>query len=997
MKNRFKVTSLVCWKLVIFWLASASAVTQIYGQTCPEPYSQVFPENPPETLCGEMNTLSYPFEFGGIINLATQIVLLNSSATFTGNILLTGDLTIDCDLTFLNCNIKILPGVKIEVESGVKLTLDGSNLFSCDGMWEGIDLAYTSEIETLNATEIEDAKVAIESPCTASLSIKNTIFDRNIVGIRLGKDGAVFDPCPIYPVFTQFSGNEFDCTSPLNGTTNGVSLAGIQIFFTPVSIGGLTSSYNYFRNMRYGIRFESQVYSSNSAAVTRCDFDKLLIDGVFMNNGRLTVVRSNFKNCGYKEININQTSGLTIHHCEFYYDDEVANQPLIYFDIYRFITISKFLFGSQVYIYANKFACEFTNTENQEQIRGIELVGGMDMGSGTKISITDNNFNCVFKTTTTAAYGGNNVIYITGVFPEDTETVIQGNEFYINQIDNHSVKVRAIYVIDGNKSNVKIHGNNFDSSPPTGGLLPLGTHEDYPIVFFGSITEGNEIVDNKTMYDPSTPFSANFRVGISAAAHNLLICYNEIHEGYYAIVFEDISPGTQFLHNTLVGGGASLAVFGYIGEQGVEDGFHNGNKFYDKWANIHPTYHAWHDPAVNAPLSRIWVNTEQSVYNPDNIGFSFFSEYYPASISPGQDGEWFTKDLDGAVASPECITMYSVTKTDKDIADGTLENIMGLPDSTAIWMSKRYLFNKLLNHPSLQSEYSAFSSFVTSESQTDIGKLYNVEQEIKKALKPAAWIKTAIDNINNDRDILSDSLEIVDSILNNITISAQVFSSTSSQKINIIYDIHLLDSLYSVLKELYSDSIALKLQSAITLNNLVSGSHVYENIEKSVNSIALNAIIYQDGILTSPQKLTLRDIAANCPKTCGQGVYNARGMLLGCDSDETWEDEDENCFGLLPFIEEVIVENKFSGTRVDLATSEVLLFPNPNVNGFYVQIPSDLFGYITLTNGLSEILMTSEIKIEESKKYFAVDLPSGLYFCKVQLSSGKQYTINNGS
>lgn len=260
------------------------------------------PEHEPRTLCQKFSPpVKFPNRFGTTeTHFASQIIwnLNNGSDVFTGDIDLVGELVIDQDFTLLNCKVRIWPNVRIRVEADVTFTLDGSKLFCCQDMWQGIDLDYRSIVESRNITEIEDAMVAMESPCTATLSIRNTVFNRNIVGVRFGYDGAIpLDPCPTHPMFTQFSGNTFQCNAPLNGTTDGVSFVGVQVYKTSATIGALTSAQNTFRNIQYGIRFESQLFGAS--AVNRCRFDGVLNDGIFMAHGNLHVEQCIFLNNGF--------------------------------------------------------------------------------------------------------------------------------------------------------------------------------------------------------------------------------------------------------------------------------------------------------------------------------------------------------------------------------------------------------------------------------------------------------------------------------------------------------------------------------------------------------------------------------------------------------------------------------------------------------------------------------------------------------------------------
>ncbi|MFN0013668.1 MAG: hypothetical protein ACKVU2_03895 [Saprospiraceae bacterium] len=59
---------------------------------------------------------------------------------------------------------------------------------------------------------------------------------------------------------------------------------------------------NTFRNIQYGIRFEEQ--SWGTSAVTRCRFDRVLNDGIFMAQGNMRVERGDFLNNGFRGASI---------------------------------------------------------------------------------------------------------------------------------------------------------------------------------------------------------------------------------------------------------------------------------------------------------------------------------------------------------------------------------------------------------------------------------------------------------------------------------------------------------------------------------------------------------------------------------------------------------------------------------------------------------------------------------------------------------------------
>ncbi len=155
-------------------------------------------------------------------------------------------------VTIRNSAIAIRPGTSITVMPGAKLILEGSHLFCCDSMWQGIKLSGTAQLEmyggsTGNSSLIEDAYTAISysSPATLSgyltsagaapgaanrlsLYCRNAIFNKNNVGIAVSNytsgvtsilNIAESNPtpsCPFYISGTVFTSRSFT-TIPVGG------------------------------------------------------------------------------------------------------------------------------------------------------------------------------------------------------------------------------------------------------------------------------------------------------------------------------------------------------------------------------------------------------------------------------------------------------------------------------------------------------------------------------------------------------------------------------------------------------------------------------------------------------------------------------------------------------------------------------------------------------------------------------------------------------------
>ncbi|NUO00631.1 MAG: T9SS type A sorting domain-containing protein, partial [Saprospiraceae bacterium] len=301
---------------------------------------------------------------------------------------------------------------------------------------------------------------------------------------------------------------------------------------------------------------------------------------------------------------------------------------------------------------------------------------------------------------------------------------------------------------------------------------------------------------------------------------------------------------------------------------------------------------------------------------------------------------------------------------------------------------KRYLYAKLTQNPDLQDDYQEFASFLAFQAQTSVGQLFTVEQKIKEALQIPMTLETKLDIVKTNINQINELVIAVDSILD-VSSNALELTDAKQQKQSYAEQLYQLDSLYDKLHGEYVTGMHLILQEVLTLNGLVTATMGYEQNEKTVNDITLNATLFQNGILTSDQINTLVSIAEECPKTGGHGVYRARGVLSDCQI-EIWNDNSATCFPMPEPGEEKILNNNIAEQPNKYSTDKLLIFPNPAVDGFSVRVPPNNSGVLTLVDGLGKIQISTRFSEEEGFHYVELDnLPQGIYFCTIHQSNGE--------
>lgn len=276
-------------------------------------------ENYPNFVCGtQIGQGSVPS-----ITKSSQI-----GTSITGNVCIVGDFEVDEPFRFQNATVKINPGVTIYIagtpnyyDPGSWLGIENSKLFACSGLWKGIKLGVASTISTSDNSEIEDAEVAIFSNTFSALSIQQTTFNRNRIGIEL------ITPFPNLwapgPLVWTFTDNHFTCDAPLNGSTDEVTYAGVKL--TDSYLYTFQTGTNTFSDLLYGI------YSEGAASYIGAQnliFRDVLRDGIYMVQGNINLRSSEFENIQENGLHIASAMNVNVSSdCLFRWDNLPAPPP----------------------------------------------------------------------------------------------------------------------------------------------------------------------------------------------------------------------------------------------------------------------------------------------------------------------------------------------------------------------------------------------------------------------------------------------------------------------------------------------------------------------------------------------------------------------------------------------------------------------------------------------------------------------------------------------
>jgi hypothetical protein len=777
-----------------------------------------------------------------------------------------GDFTVDKSFTFKNCIIKINPGKAIfcDVQS---LKIDNSKLFACDQLWKGIIMADYSSIYCRNNTIIEDAEGAIQSenPVFSFINLSNTTFNRNRIGVLIANSSL-----NIYPQISVFQNNRFTCTSPLNGTINEYSFAGIK----SKNLNVITSQYaksNYFYDLHYGIFTEGEA-TEISGSIYR--MFRIKDEGIVLCKGKLDISGSLFLNCRINAVHVLKDQTTSIKATTFIINDQIINNNL-----HTAIKIDEFLPNSTTNI-TTSINATLNWSRFGEKIIGIHLQGNKVAG-GCDIKVTNSSISIDNK--------GGIGINLPGLFPSSSNTLLENNTIRIG-LNNDSPFNKIDYPTGissiGDKNNVKIIANKFTGTVPfQSGNQSIG------ISIQNTTGHGNDVSSNQFygIYvinnPPNPPVNIGnsgyyFRTGlIMENAMNFKVCNNINDNGAdNGFIFDKSCLNTNFILNENYGSryGTFISEPGVISEQK-----HKGNKWFPKidkgWALLPYKYAA----CKNIPFvdqSRFIVHTIQST---GIWPFGIFNEFHPDYIEPDQNNEFFDADLNGSPSSA-CVTQLAATisETDIAIAGGLYSSNSSYP--SGLLDANKYLFRKLFLNPELIQLNPILQTFYNNYVNTNVGYLIKAEKLLDDTYQLSQTISTNINSNLNNQALISEEIAILDSLK---LLLDESDSSIVAQRILLTQQLANLQTqiesfYYQAKLDFYTG-----LDLAVNQLQVVSPQTIYEANEKSYLNIFLNSLRHQDGRITESQGGILKSIAEQCPTIGGFAVINARNLLPYCYSN----------------------------------------------------------------------------------------------------------------
>lgn len=832
----------------------------------PECISTVY--NPEEHIVDEntfeiaMNLLEPPIT-GTVTNLIVENRLLPNSSTNSQveRKTIHGLLEVDADYSFdglggseLNRpKLYLGPGAHILVKSGFTLTLTNADIFTCDQLAQGITLEPGASL-IADGCVISDSRFAIDAQAGSAISIINTDFADNYIGVRLNMTDA-----PNRVIINAFENNNFftddGLKTPFDGMQEQVETRGY--------CGIWLNNYRDFN-----------VFGDQNPNAADGNHFFSLANGIIGYNAI-----GNLGNLTFEDMN---SADAPVKYLYEGFGIRLMSKGTSWFNLNEIWSVMTFD-DCKTGIYAENYALNIENTVMDNVDIGIDV-----LKSKIRDIVIDGN------TITARQYGirsflneplhpisaiKNNTVTITeGLTPQNNLTTGIGMEeigLGFKPMPGQTLPVSSSmdgWEVSGNDVTMKeggrgiLYRNGFLGTVQANAIL----NESEPDDFTGIRTEGSAFigitantVDQMTAAGLGTATAIYSSGGFSNTVQCNCMDHTNVGMQFFDMAdFQDAVRGNNLnTHCT----GLQLGVDGvggvYIGDQN-----HTGN--------------LWDLNAISGSClgGRNWGG------GPQIIGFSEFQVNGTANASldpdvfPGSD--WFI-DLNGTTFDgcgsctfppqiPPRVTEGEVpTKLDEAIARDSLDS--GVFPNEMAWKGKFRLYRKILRQPDIESYATEYATFVSANDNLSSGKLAVIAEGKYDLFDLSAAEDSILESYRIAWREGMEALRILDSLTQ---AGASVNQGQYDDKVEYSADMH---EQYQTYRDSLLNRRAQNISALLTLNSAVSASITPDINQRTVNGLALNLLL--SDTLATGALASLESIAAQCPLEGGDAVYEARAIV----------------------------------------------------------------------------------------------------------------------
>lgn len=924
---------------------------------CPDFYCTCF--NPKFNI-GKPNT-TYSISTTGLMNVAHKLSDVNC-------ISITGTMIIDEDFTFDNCNITMEPFAQIIINPERKLFIENSFVHGCNELWGFIESKPYSTIRIFNST-VRDAQAAVILNNYSNYDIVLNNFTNNYRCIYTRNNTPNFQyPKPYLGSVLRgntFTGGDKTLMSILPPFIGRAPYSGIEITKTYFNIGDAFSA-NNFDNLEFGIRAnESAVFVNNAylnditnsaiatnfkgtsttqptKAFTRLSVYNSTVSNSF--NGIVSDQTSMFVN------NLTTSSTMFGIRTEFPTDLQIQNSSISYFEDGVFV-------GGNMQALSGRTFIKTTGLQR--------LSGNMTPGGNLSVGLILQSFD---------ARSFNNF------FIND----IQIDAYIQNAVDPIPNNALAMWI--GNVKGLNLKSNRINLSACGAATPPNCLPANRPV-------DGVQIVtsDDIRMKDNNLNASTSGQVLNLDETTNANFCCNEFNIGNFGIKMHGTLMNFKLRHNYFNWHhkhiNPSLTTEMTI-QTNAKNNFNvHGVNLGGRWG-YDPTTSNYTPYQLYINLSKIRI--EEPYVTPNQTLWANI-KIKPVLLNPGvvvqNNPDWFERK----VSTNSNLNCNNDLDCDDNLFRG-LDDIPSFNDSMsargylktaafgnmAAWRSARTLYSRIGEHPLLRQN-SLMDSFFVANTNTSIGRLYEVERKIKEMVALTSLELQSSTNFNNQIETAHQDLMDIYAQMRatNNTDTLNALKNSEETKMTLLKA--AIDEMNVLFQSIQARQAAALAQIKID-NQAVLTEAVWDKNEKDLNTVLCHTVLANTLTLNTEQQTIVTQIANQCVNYGGRAVSIARNLLFLINKQRL--DNYHNC-----------VEGDLGGEYIPITDEERIanvnqykdviftIAPNPANNE--VTIMSNQIGHLFKIIDIMGRVVYEQQLIDSNTLINTSHLQDGFYECQI--------------
>ena len=768
----------------------------------------------------------------------------------SGTVAIQGELIVDVDMLFQNCQVYMEPGAEIIVQSGRSLDINNASFTACDGvMWKAFTAESGSMIR-IRDSYLDDAESTIRAFDGSAIYVDNTQFHNNRVGVGVPDMGLPYNNVACWVTNSTFY-SAGTMPLPYAAQATAIGAQGFAAFDVHSTTLDLSACNNIIHSLSNGI-----VAQKSDVTVTDLRCMNIQPDAAYDYPGNGAGIFAD----GRGQYNYLKQAGYGASGMPSFVDcrwgvytnymnvQSTDNQMLNMGTAYRversgYRTVD--ILNNMAHTLFNGIDLRFNDGADRLLVQGNEITFGDDLSPGGR-----------------GYYG----IYVSEGNLANNSSVIQQNiiHFLPQSNSRHGIGLFAAddWVVAEN--DLGMTSNAFNRT----GIWTSGCRR--PEVSCNTISSA----------DNTYPIDAQAAIRNIMGSAPLISC-NEMDQTANGILFNGVAYDTDVRGNQFHDHRWPL----HLDATAIIDAQLLKGNLWDPGATA-PTIGAWYEVLpVQAAAYRFW-------YNPITVGA------VPPTWAPSN---WF--DIDYGV-NYNCADHHGVhycsqfgeerckdclRELDEKIANDELEN-NPYTDETK-WLLAGDLYKKLDDAPELL------------DADTDLAAFYaDLQGSTTAAFKAIGDDQLALYNLDNS---VSTQLQVnriqVESLMLLVkTGMAQLGDEalTTAQRQAILASlggyrqtINSLTAWNGSALQLASSAKVLTAEGVRNNNANVNTSELIETNEKSVNEVYLNTVSKDVDGFTSAQASELFDIANQCPMVGGNAVFKARSLYWLIDDAYDFDDQ----------------------------------------------------------------------------------------------------------